>query len=52
MCEHKNELQFAGRAAAKAVQTKKDCQGQDFPEFDKYMEVLRRISTKLEPLQT
>lgn len=51
MCEHKNQLQFAKRAAVKAVQTKKDCQGEDCPDFLKYLEVLNRIVMKLESQQ-
>jgi hypothetical protein len=33
--------------ATKAVQTKKDCQGDDFPEFTKYVNVLQRNQMKL-----
>lgn len=52
MCEHKNELKFAESAATKAVQTKKECQGEDFPDFVQYVEVLRRIKTKKLAQQT
>ncbi|KAI8943141.1 hypothetical protein NX059_001171 [Plenodomus lindquistii] len=47
VCELKNEFRFAKMAAIKAVETKRDCQGEDFPEFPKYVDVLRRIETKL-----
>ncbi|KAH9866126.1 hypothetical protein J1614_008690 [Plenodomus biglobosus] len=47
VCELKQEFKYARLAAIKAVQTKKDCQGEDFPEFPKYADVLHRIETKL-----
>lgn len=31
----------------KALEVKKDCQGDDFPEFGKYEEVLKRIQRKV-----
>lgn len=38
---------MAAVTAAKAVKVKKDCQGEDFPEYAKYTAVLERISMKL-----
>ncbi|KAF2851701.1 SET domain-containing protein [Plenodomus tracheiphilus IPT5] len=47
VCELKDEFKFAKIAAVKAVQTKRDCQGEDFPEFPNYVDVLHRIEQKL-----
>jgi len=47
VCEFNNDLKMAALTAAKAVQVKKDCQGEDFPEYGKYVDVLRRIKSKL-----
>lgn len=34
-------------AGIRAVQVKKDCQGTDFPNYDKYTDSLHRIKMKL-----
>lgn len=47
VCELKGDLKMAEVTAAKAVEVKQDCQGDDFPEFGKYEEVLKRIRVKL-----
>lgn len=47
VCELNNDLKMAEVTAAKAVEVKKDCQGDDFPELDKYEGVLKRIQMKV-----
>jgi hypothetical protein len=47
VCEFHGDFKMAVFTATKAVQTKKDCQGDDFPEFAKYMNVLQRNQMKL-----
>lgn len=47
VCEHHNDLGMARAAAVKAAQVKRGCQGVDFPNYKKYVEVLDRIKTKL-----
>jgi hypothetical protein len=47
ICEFKGDYRMAGLTATKAVQVKKDCQGDDFPEYARYVEVLRRVRAKL-----
>jgi hypothetical protein len=47
VCEYNNDLRMAAVTAGKAVEIKKDCQGEDFPEYTKYVAVLERIETKL-----
>lgn len=50
---HANELahqlgpvKMAEVAAVKALQVKRDCQGEDFPTYEKYAEVVQRIRAK------
>jgi hypothetical protein len=38
---------MAVKAASKARQVKKDCQGADFPDFDNYTKVVQRVKSKL-----
>ncbi|KAF1849229.1 SET domain-containing protein [Cucurbitaria berberidis CBS 394.84] len=47
VCEVSGDLKMAEVAAGKAVQVKKDCQGADFPDYKKYVEVLERVKVKL-----
>jgi hypothetical protein len=47
VCEFHGDFKMAALTATKAVQTKKDCQGDDFPEFSRYAHVLQRIMAKL-----
>ncbi|KAL5119642.1 hypothetical protein ACEQ8H_002488 [Pleosporales sp. CAS-2024a] len=47
VCELKGEFKSGCMAADKAVQVKKDCQGEDYPDYDKYVEVLVRMRIKL-----
>jgi soluble cytochrome b562 len=47
VCEFHGDMKMAALTATKAVQTKKECQGNDFPEFTKYVDVLQRIKAKL-----
>ena len=47
VCEIHSDFKMAVLTATKAVQIKKDCQGDDFPEFGKYVDVLHRNQKKL-----
>ncbi|KAF2818634.1 SET domain-containing protein [Ophiobolus disseminans] len=47
VCEVHGDVEMAVVAGAKAVQVKRDCQGADFPDYSKYVDVLRRLKTKL-----
>ena len=38
---------MAAAAATKACQFKRDCQGADFPDFSKYVDVVYRVQMKL-----
>lgn len=49
-CELKGDLRMAALTAAKAVKVKRDCQGEDFPDYEKFVGVLRRILKKRELL--
>ncbi|KAF1935876.1 SET domain-containing protein [Clathrospora elynae] len=51
VCEFKGDFKMAEVAAARAVHAKKDCQGADFPDYDKYANVLHRIKDKLHVVQ-
>lgn len=52
ICEHKDDLKMAEAAATKAVEVKKGCQGEDFPNFGRYTEVLERIKVKMSLQET
>lgn len=43
VCEVNDDLKNAEAAAVRAVEVKRDCQGDDYPDFDKYVEVLHRV---------
>lgn len=43
ICEVMDDLKMAEVAAVKAVQVKKDAQGDDFPDYKKYADVLDRV---------
>jgi hypothetical protein len=47
VCEFKGDFKMAVLTATKACQVKKDCQGEDFPGFAKYVQVLQRNQLKL-----
>lgn len=47
VCEFTGDLEMALKAAAKACQVKKDCQGTDFPDFNNYSRVVQRVKAKL-----
>ncbi|KAH7380297.1 hypothetical protein DE146DRAFT_749203 [Phaeosphaeria sp. MPI-PUGE-AT-0046c] len=47
VCEHNGDMKMAEVTATKALQVKKDCQGDDFPDFGKYEDVLKRIQNKV-----
>jgi len=42
VCQMKGDFKSAVEAAKRAVKTKKDCQGEDFPDYEKYVVVLQR----------
>ncbi|KAL6711479.1 hypothetical protein ACN47E_004413 [Coniothyrium glycines] len=46
VCEMHGDWKMGKLAAAKAIQVKQDCQGRDFPDLQKYIEVYRRIAAK------
>jgi len=47
VCEHRGDLKMAEGAGTRAMQIKKDCQGTDFPNYDRYADSLHRIKMKL-----
>jgi len=47
VCEHRGDFKMTEVAGTRAVQVKKDCQGTDFPNYDKYADSLHRIKMKL-----
>ena len=47
VCEHRGDFKMAEVAGIRAVQVKKDCQGTDFPNYEKYTDSLHRIKMKL-----
>lgn len=47
ICEATKDFNMAEKAAAKAVQVKKDAQGEDFPDYKKYADVLERVRIQL-----
>jgi hypothetical protein len=47
ICENKGDFKMAAQAAAKACQVKRDCQGSDFPDYSKYVDVVYRVQMKL-----
>lgn len=47
VCEMKGDLKMAEVAAIKAVEVKKDCQGADFPNYNRYADVLHRIKSMM-----
>jgi hypothetical protein len=42
VCEIKGDFKSAVDAAKRAVEIKKDCQGEDFTDYEKYVVVLQR----------
>jgi hypothetical protein len=47
VCEVTGDRKMAVLAAGKAVQVKRECQGEDFPEYKRYEGVLKRMRGKL-----
>ncbi|KAL1798116.1 hypothetical protein ACET3X_002153 [Alternaria dauci] len=47
VCEMEGDLRMAEVAAIKALEVKRDCQGEDFPNYGKYADVVRRIKAKV-----
>jgi hypothetical protein len=47
ICEFRGDIKMAELVAARAVETKKNCQGADFPNYARYAEVLSRIRSKM-----
>jgi hypothetical protein len=47
VCEVRGDGKMAAVTAAKAVQIKRECQGEDFPEYARYEGVLRRMRAGL-----
>jgi hypothetical protein len=47
VCELKGDHGMAEVAGSKAVEVKRDCQGVDFPNYNRYTDVLDRIKSKL-----
>jgi hypothetical protein len=47
VCEFRRDFKMAALTAEKAVQFKRDAQGADYPDYDKYAGVLERIKAKL-----
>jgi hypothetical protein len=43
---------MAVKAAVKARQVKKDCQGADFPDFDNYSKVVQRVKKLRQQLES
>jgi hypothetical protein len=46
VCETRGDLGMAEVASARALEVKKDCQGADFPNYNRYADVLHRIKAK------
>jgi hypothetical protein len=47
VCEVKGDVVMAEKVAAKAVECKRNCQGTDFPNYGRYVEVLARLRAKM-----
>jgi hypothetical protein len=47
VCEIKGDLKMAEATAIKALEVKRDCQGVDFPNYNRYTDVLHRIESKI-----
>jgi hypothetical protein len=47
VCELKGDLGMAELAGSKAVEVKRDCQGVNFPNYNRYTDVFDRIKSKL-----
>jgi len=45
-CEKNGDYKMGTLTAIKAVKVKRDCQGKDFPDYQKFEDVLRRILKK------
>lgn len=46
VCEIKGDMHMADVVATKALEVKRDCQGEDIPNYGRYADVVHRFKAK------